>query len=294
MERMLFHPFRFEFWLVLGFAAFLSEFLSGGVGSQYTWHGRGGGVPREIARRVRDLFQDPAVSAFVVVSCVLALILVVALQWVSARGKFVFLDDVVHGRSAIVEPWKRFAREGDSLFIWMLLFWLACLLAAALVALPFLAVLRSVWMGGEFRWTGVASLFGLLFMSIPVVIAAAYTVLFLNHFIVPIMYRHRLTTTEAWRRFLPLLRAQPAGFIVYGLLMILLWIAVAAAVMIVGVSTCCVGLLVFTLPYVGEVVLLPVLVTFRAFGPEFLAQLGPDHDVFAATAEIPQSPGASA
>ena len=35
-----------------------------------------------------------------------------------SRGKFVFLDDVLRGRSAIGEPWGRCGRLGDSLFWW--------------------------------------------------------------------------------------------------------------------------------------------------------------------------------
>jgi hypothetical protein len=41
-----------------------------------------------------------------------------------------------------------------------------------------------------------------------------------------------------------------------------------------GLATCCIGWLVLAIPYLGTVILLPVYVTARALGPEFLAQYG--------------------
>lgn len=298
MVRMLFGPFRIETWVVMGFAAFLSEYLSGGIGGTYggssRWRGGHGEFPRAIAHRIWAFLRDPEMLALVIGLCVLALMLAIVLQWVSCRGRFIFLDNVVHERAAIAEPWARFARQGDSLFVWIMLFWLACVFATLVIALPFLASLRSLWMDGEFHWAGLLSLAGFMFMAIPVALAVAYTVLFLNHFVVPIMYQHGLSATAAWGRFLALLRARPLSFIAYGLLMIVLWFLIGISVMVVGFSTCCIGFLLLGTPYVGQVILLPVLATIRALGPEFLAQFGPEFDVFAATGVTPAPPQASA
>ena len=76
----------------------------------------------------------------------------------------------------------------------------------------------------------------------------------------------------------------------YGLFVLLLSVIVGAAVAAAGLATCCVGFLFLALPYVGQVILLPVYVTFRGLGPEFLAQFGPDYDVFAVA--VPQGGGA--
>ena len=46
-----------------------------------------------------------------------------------------------------------------------------------------------------------------------------------------------------------------------------------------GLATCCVGLILLDLPYVGALLLLPVTVTLRYFDLEFLAQFGPDFDL---------------
>ncbi len=197
---------------------------------------------------------------------------------------------MVHARPAIIEPWSRFARQGNSLFVWSIFFVIACVIAVLVVALPFLASLRALWGDGEFHWLGLLSLAGFMFMAIPVALAIAYTVLFLNSFVVPIMYQHNLTATEAWSRFLSLLRANPLAFIIYGLLMIVLAVAIGMGVAVLGFSTCCIGFILVGTPYLGQVVLLPVHATLRAFGPEFLAQFGPEYNVFAAAAPPPATP----
>jgi hypothetical protein len=49
-------------------------------------------------------------------------------------------------------------------------------------------------------------------------------------------------------------------------------------VVAVGFATCCIGFLLMVTPYVGQVVLLPLHVAYRALGPEFLAQFGPEFE----------------
>jgi hypothetical protein len=291
MERMLFRPFRLETWLVMGFAAFLSEYLSGkSFGSSYRWHRGHGGIHSEFAHRVAEFFSNPAMLVLAITAGLIVLVIVIVLLWVSCRGRFIFLDNVVHERPAIVDPWSRYARQGNSLFLWSMAFLLVCAVALMVVALPFLASLRALWGDGEFHWLGLLSLAGFMFMAIPVALAIAYTILFLNHFVVPIMFRESLSATAAWGRFLTLLRAHPGSFIAYGLLMIVLWIAIGIAIAFVGLSTCCIGFILFATPYLGQVVLLPVHVTLRAFGPEFLAQFGPEFDLFGAAPAPPASP----
>ena len=293
MKRMLFNPFRLETWVVMGFAAFLSEFMSGGTGGsgyRYHPHSHQHEWSRAIWAKVWAFVQDPAMLVLVLVGCAVAITVFLVLQWVSCRGRFIFLDNVVTERSAIVEPWKRFARQGNSLFIWSLFFFLTCLVAVVVIALPFLVSLRALWEDGQFHWAGIVSILGFMSMAIPIAIAAAYTALFLNHFVVPIMYRHGLSAAAAWSRFLAVFRAHPGSFILYGLVMIVLWLAIGFVVMVVGFGTCCIGFILLVLPWVSQVIMLPVLVTIRAYGPEFLGQFGPDHDVFAVA---PVSPAPS-
>jgi hypothetical protein len=60
--------------------------------------------------------------------------------------------------------------------------------------------------------------------------------------------------------------------------------------MVVLVTCCCAGCLLL-LPYLGTVLLLPVLVFKRAYPLYFLAQFGPEYDVFPPPSAAAPSPG---
>jgi hypothetical protein len=302
-HRMLFRPFTLRTWLVLGFAAFLSEAIThgSGLGSSYQMdEGRGPGV---VFRGVRGLLAGLVVAGIGMVLVAAIAILLILLLWVNSRGRFVFLDDVVRERAAVVEPWKRLGRSGQSLFVWTIGFVFVCLAIATLLALPFLASLAALWGEGGFEWRLLGALWVLLAAGIPFGIGVAATLLYLSDFVIPIMYRHGLSAMAAWGRFIALFRAHTASFVVYALFVFGLWIVVGALLTVIGVSTCCLGFVLFGLPYVSSVVLLPVLVTFRGLGPEFLAQFGPEYSVFVAapgpvqaaggTQPAPSAPGAA-
>ena len=101
-----------------------------------------------------------------------------------------------------------------------------------------------------------------------------YISLFLNDFIVPIMYKHNLSATQAWSKFLTLTLQHPGSFILYGLFVFAVGIGVGILILLAALLTCCIGLLLIMIPFVGSVILLPVSYTFRAFSIGFLAQFG--------------------
>jgi hypothetical protein len=283
-RSLLFTPFRLETWLVLGFAAFLSDWFSGGWGHS-GWERRfarghfpGGHLPGPHLHDLAPLLVwGPLLAALIV----LALVAGVVFLWLGSRGKFVFLDGVASGRAAIVEPWHRTAALGNSLFLWRLGFtvvWGGVLLGLA--AATFGGALLS-WIRFHERLAMAPPIvFGVLLVGC-VGLLVAFVSLLLDDFVVPLMYRHGLRTNAAWRRFLPLFREHLGQFVLYALLVLVLAVAVAAVAMAVGFATCCVGFLLMVTPYVGQVVLLPLHVAYRALGPEFLAQFGPEFQVFA-------------
>lgn len=278
-HRMLFQPFAIRTWLVLGFAAFLSEALVTGHGANYSARGDDTDAPSKIFHALGGVFA-PAVWTVVGMLLIAAiLLLVIVLLWANSRGRFVFLDGVVRERTAIVEPWKRFAGQGNSLFVWMVLFLLVCAAIVLAMVLPFLTTLAAMWASHEFHWGILGALWMLAAVAVPFSIVVAYTLLFLSDFVIPIMHRQDLGAVSAWRRFLTLLRAHPGSFLFYGLFVLALWLVVGVAVAAVGLSTCCIGFVLFGIPYVSSVILLPALVTFRGLGPEFLAQFGPEYSL---------------
>ena len=61
---------------------------------------------------------------------------------------------------------------------------------------------------------------------------------------------------------------------------IVLGIAIGLLVLVVVLATCCIAGCFLAIPYVGTVLLLPVLVFQRAYSLHFLAQFGREYDVF--------------
>ena len=62
--------------------------------------------------------------------------------------------------------------------------------------------------------------------------------------------------------------------------LLVLAVGVGLAIFVAGFATCCVGFVLLSIPYLGSVILLPVSFTYRAFGPEFLAQFGPEYSIW--------------
>jgi hypothetical protein len=117
------------------------------------------------------------------------------------------------------------------------------------------------------------------------IIVTGYISLFVRDFVVPIMYKYRLGIAGGWFRFLPLFGKYFYLFIVYGLFIFILSIAAVIATLSFALVTCCIGLLLLALPYIGAVVFLPVSYTFRALSIEFLAQFGDEFNVLPESGE---------
>ena len=98
--------------------------------------------------------------------------------------------------------------------------------------------------------------------------------MFLNNFVIPIMYKNSCLVLEGWRRFLQLFRENAGSFLLYGLFLFLLHMVVIIFVVIAGIFTCCIGFILLIIPYINAVILLPISYTFRAYSVEFLEQFG--------------------
>lgn len=285
--RMLFRPFNLGKWLALGFSAWLAT-----LGKQ-----QGGGIFNsgdrdEMKAATEKLQNDPAAfldqlhatflehaSLYIGIGSAVVVVLIVVgtvVLWLRCRGQFMFLDNVVHDRAVVTYPWRTFRQHGNSLFVWSLVYTLIGLAVLGLLVLvgvvsilnPFMtnrtaAGLGLVVMGNAFAWSMIVLFF-------------AYISLFLDSFVVPIMYNEDKTVTEAWGRFLGLLRAHGGAFLWYGICY-LLWTAVIGICVVVLIfATCCVALCALSVPYIGAVVLLPATVFLRCLGLEYLAQFGPE------------------
>ncbi len=279
--RILFRPFDLRKWFVIGFGCWLSQLAHGGhLGARWNFQLPPREAPFGKMAWLPDWLDWGAIGLFYLVPLVLlGLALLAILLWLGSRGTFVFLDNVSFDRAAIAAPWKQHAALGDSLFLWRLAF-MAVLLLAVLVAVGAFVLGGASWWAGDGGGLSLAailvggSLLGLL------VLTALFVGLLLDSFVVPVMAAEGLRCQAAWRRFLAVSRPHVGTLVLYGLLVLGLSLALAAAVVAFGLATCCLGFLLLVIPYLGTVVLLPVHVFFRCYSLEILAAVEPRWNLF--------------
>ena len=281
MKRILWQPFNLAKWLVLGFSAWLAGLADGAGGGGWKWMADDNDFPGrcnldgsgEVFRNAGEaLIWLPIIAvAIMAVAAILLLIL-----WVSSRAKFIYLDNVIHNRAQMVEPWHRLRDLGNSLFLWRVGFLVACGLVMLLLLLLFFAPAATLSFSDALAGLSYAAMgFGVLILIV-FGILAAFVALFLEGFVIPIMYKFDLKATEAWRYFMPWLKTRPVPFFLYGLFVLVLGFCIVVLFGLVCLLTCC----IVALPYVGTVILLPIWVTYRLFSVEFLAQFDPGFDLF--------------
>ncbi len=281
MKRILFQPFDFAKWCVIGFAAFLSG--SWGSNFRFNFPLNGNWNFRSTSHHNLPISESwPSwVLPFIIAIAVLVLIIIFVLMWVVSRGRFIFTDCVVKNRAAIAAPWREYRREGNSFFLFSLaLMFLALLMVGALVLL--IVVPLGLFEGGKGTvGLGAMAVFAFVFVGL---VWLAFAVFFavVSQFMVPVMYRRRCVAREAFFDVSKLVLARPGPFVLFVLFGIVLVMALVLASTIVSCLTCCIA----GLPYVSSVVLLPAFVWLLAFKLLFLRQFGPEYDVWA-TADFP-------
>ncbi|HUL52349.1 MAG TPA: hypothetical protein VLT83_02955 [Opitutaceae bacterium] len=286
VRQILFRPFNPGKWFVIGFCAWLAYLGQGGMNFNFNF-GRGHrgnvGDVHEAWEKVRDFVVAnlywllPLVAAAVVFGFAVWLLF----TWLHSRGEFMFLHCVALDRAEVEVPWGKFAREGNSLFV----FRLVVGLASAVVIWPplILCVVRFFRMAVDDAWSVSGVLLGLGWFLMMLTGALLFLLIkkFTADFVVPIMYRRRLRCGAGWAVFWDLLAANFGQMIVYLLFQIVLVIVIGFIVLAAVLVTCCCAGCLLALPYLGTVLLLPVLIFKRAYSIHYLAQYGPDFDVFA-------------
>jgi len=286
MKTALFKPFDLHKWLVVGFNAFLAGLLEG--------H-NGGGSSRASARgddfSFREFLNFPSrawewlvdhpgwfVGIVLIVLFLVAFIIV--LTWLSSRGTFMFLDSVIYNRAEIAKPWREFSREGNSLFLWRLMFGLIWIVAFTAILIAFFSGASYLYNVAHPGQVPVKFIVAMVLVFLFFLIVTGYISLFLTGFVAPIQSKHRVSSTRAWGRFFQLMGRHPFHFLLFGLFYFILNFAVVMFIIFAGLMTCCIGFLLLIIPYVGTVVTLPIWYTIRAFTLEYLAQFGSEFDVF--------------
>jgi hypothetical protein len=281
VKTILFKPFDLGKWFTIGFCAWLA----------YLGKGGGGGGNINIPTRhdptwfhqARVFFVQNAhwIIPLIIAGFVVGIVLWVVLIWLSSRGKFMFLHCVATNTAEVKNPWRKFSQQGNSLFVFRLVAGLVCFLCLALLVGSSIFLIILCVTG---RIYAIAPAVVALVFLVPVTIAGSIAVgllfRFTYDFVVPIMFLRAARCTDAWRKFLKILSVNKARFLLYILFQIVITIVIGAIVLAAVCLTCCCAACILTIPYIGTVLLLPLLVFSRAYSLLYLRQFGPAFDVF--------------
>ena len=240
-KKQLFVPFRFTRWLRLAVVCMLTgEFAGGGGG--------GGGnfnfpIPHDRGRKSLTALPHADWSKilpwlpWIVGSIVLLFLLLFVFIYVSSVYRFVLFDSVLNDRCEFKGSWKRWEQRGRSYFFWSLsVFFIFSVAFCLLLGVPLLIA----WQLGLFDHPGghvLALILGgvaLFFSFMALAVVGAIISLFAKDFCVPIMAMEEAGVLAAWRRLIPMLKAEKMAFTGYVLMKIVL--AIGSAI-IVGMAT---------------------------------------------------------
>lgn len=292
-RELLFRPFDLSKWIYLGFGSWLVSLSENGGGLQLPVNFLGGSRRGDPGKLMEDLLRDLAGfkweswAPLIVGTLATAVVLGLALTWLSSRGRFMFLDNVVRNRMAVQQPWRTYRRDAFSFFLWRVTA-LLCFSIVFLAGFGFLVVsaLRHLYGTGvpallrSFPLLPIDQLYLMGAGVLAVAILAAVFLVLLDDFVLLLMWKHRVPATQAWGLLLPVIAAHPAAVAGYLILKVLLYVGIWMGILFMSLLSCCVGLLVLMIPFVNAVVLLPVSVFFQLNAVGFLAQAGPDFDAF--------------
>jgi len=275
MKKILFQPFDFAKWLVIGFAAF----LSGAWGNGFSFRSpKGDWNFRSVSYNNTSISESLPHWFFPLIGVIVvsALVIILVLMWISSRGRFIFTDCVVKNRAAITAPWREYRREGNSFFLFSLaLMFLTLLFMAVLVFLILLPM--GVFSGGKgIAGLGAGAMFALILVGFVWLVLAIFIAV-VSQFMIPVMYRRRCRAREAFFDVSKLVLARPGPIILFVLFGIVLVLALVIVSTLAACMTCCIA----AFPYISSVVLLPALVWLLVFKLLFLRQFGPQYDVWA-------------
>ena len=289
MKKALFQPFDITKWFRIGFTAWLAglaDCSGGSGGSNYSGNRNNFNID--------DLFSFPQTAwnwltdnplwfNLIIIGLVLIFIISTVIFWISSRGKFMFLHNVANNKDEISDPWREYKKQGNSLFVWRFFYGWVVSIVVIIFFIYFFVTAKSLHFADAPSPVIFTSIATMILIIIVIGIIFGYISLFLNDFVVPIMYKNKIGVLKGWGTFLKLFKKKFGSFIIYGLFIFVLTIAVVIAVIFFALLTCCIGLLLIAIPFIGAVILLPISYTYRAFSIEFLAQFGEEYNVFPET-----------
>jgi hypothetical protein len=275
----LFEQFHWNKWLLWGVLAFLGANLAAGGGIGFP------GFPGESSSGDSGpAWTLPDIQAWIdqnldlvlflliagLVAFLLVSVLIMAWLYIACRGRFMFVECLMENKTALAESWQNNGREAMSLFWWFNVYYsvVFLFLLLALAGGFFIFYQDGQWRALADVWPRLAALGAVALLGI---LAMAVVAVYLEDFVVPLMWVRRIGVMEAWRVFRGHFRAQPGAFLLYLPIRLGLSLGASTALFLGTCLTCCLA----ALPVIGQALLLPLYVGMRMYPVLVLAQVEP-------------------
>ena len=304
VKRMLFWPFTVRKWLVVAFIAWLVQLGLGNawllskvfnfdspkmsyedllnIAQDYE-HWLAENLP-DLQQRLTDAIEKfmPLLIGLAIGGAILSLVCV----WIRSRSHFLFLNSIARNEARLADPWRAYSPQGNSLF----LFRLSLAVLSTLTWLPLIGVvfhqfyqmIMGLTVDPNRLWICLICAMASGFIGLIFVVVNKLT----NDFVTPIMAIHGLRCRAAWKEFRSLFSRRWGAFIIYLLFQILLQGALGVLALLAIPLTC--GMV--SIPFIGALILLPLLIFNRAYSLYYLAQFGDDYDIFMENAHTDEEP----
>ena len=288
VKTILFSPFDLRKWVVIGFCAWLAYLGKGGGGGNGGGRGGGPSEAREAFGQSKEFVLENLawIIPVALIGVMLIIVLWLVFTWLSSRGRFMFLHCVAENKAEVKVPWIKFQQHANSLFLFRIVLGL---IGFAAIGLPLLlagGLIAITIANNGFVAAAVLGIVMIVLMIVAISIIFAVIGKFTTDFVVPIMFLRTTNCIAGWREFLTLLSVNKARFALYILFQIVIALAIGAIVLTAVFVTCCCAACFLAIPYIGTVLMLPVLVFKRAYSLLYLGQFGPEFDVFRPETEM--------
>jgi preprotein translocase subunit Sss1 len=255
-KHQLLKPFRFGQWVRLA----LLGLATGELGSSGSC--RVPSVPQRQPSSSDHLgFAPPhlppilshlSVPELVLLASVAMLLLVVVMLlflYLNSICRFILFDSILRRECTLRDGWRRWRPTGRRFFVWQLLFQIVVMMGLVIfVGLP----LGFAYLAGWFRVPKqhlAPLILGGIFLFFVLAVFVLLTLLvhvLAKDFVVPLMALDQLDWSDAWERFLAMLKAEKGGYAGYIGMKVLLAIAAGIILGVIGF----VIVLIFVLPVV--------------------------------------------
>ena len=276
-KTILFRPFDLDRWLAIGFCAWLATF---GDGCSFNFRKNiDHEHPAAVLHEAKDIILAnlPWLIPVFIVGAVIVIGLWLLFLWLSSRGRFMFLNNVVYNTSDVARPWHYYKHLAHSLLLFRVVL---CLIG--LGTLIGLGIVGTVVVIPLWQTSVMTAVLSLIFF-IPLILLVSFGLLIIEvlttDFIVPLMLKHTLTCTGAWSQLRNLTSFNKGRFFLYLIVKVVINFMIGSMVLLISLATCGCACCLAAIPYLGTVLLLPFITFKRAYSIHYLRQYGPYFDL---------------